>query len=184
MAAKGRGRGAAGSGGRCRELLAAKGRTRAAAVLREREAQATVEMAVVTPVLVVLALIVYNLMVFSSAVARFDRVVPDIVIAQGVSPGTDDDGEAVIDASDAILGELEDAMEGYGLTIEVTRSEGDGSNGTSFELVGALVTYTCTMSYTPWPSSFTIAGIDLGAPLTLTHERAVTIDPWRSGVVA
>ena len=42
--------------------------------LREERAQATVEMAVVTPVLLVLALIVYNVMTFASAVARFDRV--------------------------------------------------------------------------------------------------------------
>lgn len=38
--------------------------------LREERAQATVEMAVVTPVLLVLALIVYNVMIFASAVAR------------------------------------------------------------------------------------------------------------------
>ena len=41
------------------------------ATLREERAQATVEMAVVTPVLLVLALIVYNVMVFASAVARW-----------------------------------------------------------------------------------------------------------------
>ncbi len=54
--------------------------------LREERAQATVEMAVVTPVLLVLALIVYNVMIFASAVARFDRVVPDIVLAHAVAP--------------------------------------------------------------------------------------------------
>ena len=48
------------------------------AVLYEERAQATVEMAVVAPVLLALALIVYNVMVFAGAVARFDRVVPDI----------------------------------------------------------------------------------------------------------
>ena len=41
--------------------------------LREERAQATVEMAMVTPVLLVLALIVYNIMIFAGAVARFDR---------------------------------------------------------------------------------------------------------------
>lgn len=50
--------------------------------LREERAQATVEMAVVTPVLLVLALIVYNVMVFASAVARFDRPVPHRVGAR------------------------------------------------------------------------------------------------------
>lgn len=53
--------------------------------LREERAQATVEMAVVTPVLLVLALIVYNVMIFASAVARFDRVAPDIVLAHAVA---------------------------------------------------------------------------------------------------
>ena len=55
--------------------------------LREERAQATVEMAVVTPVLLVLALIVYNVMIFASAVARFDRVVPDIVLAHAGGGG-------------------------------------------------------------------------------------------------
>ena len=154
------------------------------ALSAERSAQATVEMAVVTPVLIVLALIAYNLMVYVSAVARFDRVVPDIVIAQGVSPGTDEDGQQVTDASDEIAEQLERAMDGYDVTIEVESEAGDGSDSGSFTLVGALRTYTCTMSYTPWPSSLTIAGVDLGAPLLLSHERAITIDPWRSGVVA
>ena len=55
-------------------------------ILREKRAQATVEMAVVAPVMIILALIVYNLMQFACAVARFDRVAPDIVLAQGGLP--------------------------------------------------------------------------------------------------
>lgn len=43
---------------------------------REERAQATVEMAVVAPVLLVLALIVYNIMLFVAATARFDRIAP------------------------------------------------------------------------------------------------------------
>ena len=53
--------------------------------LLEEAAQATVEMVVVVPALLVLALIVFNLMRFAAATARFDRVAPDIVIAHGVS---------------------------------------------------------------------------------------------------
>lgn len=151
--------------------------------LGERRAQATVEMAIVAPVLIVLALISYNLMVFLSAVARFDRVAPDIVIAQGVSPGADDDGNVVTDASELIEDALEDAMASYGVDIEVELEDDGDGDGSAFELVGSLKTYTCTMSYEPWPTSFTIAGIDLGSPVSLSHERAVTIDPWRSGVV-
>ena len=59
-------------------------------VVCEEGAQATVELAVVAPVLVVLALISYNMMVFVSATARFDRVAPDIVLAHGSSPPASD----------------------------------------------------------------------------------------------
>lgn len=67
--------------------------SRAESLHRETRAQATVEMAVVAPVLIVLALIVYNIMMFLSATARFDRVAPDIVLAHAASPAGADDRE-------------------------------------------------------------------------------------------
>ena len=139
--------------------------------LREEHAQATVEMAVVTPVLLVLALIVYNVMIFASAVARFDRVVPDIVLAHA-------------DASATVQTQILNAMEGYDLQIEVSSEQGaEASDGGLLSLSGTFRTYTCTMHYEPWPTSLSIAGVPLGAPTTLSHERAVTVDPWRPGVV-
>lgn len=155
---------------------------RLAALLREERAQAVVEMAVVMPVLIVLALIVYNVMLFVAASARFDRVAPDIVIAQAVSPAGDDVG-----APDAVAGRvaaaLEEAMGSYPVDIEVEAEGGADAAGTTFSLVGALATYRCVMRLHPWPSGLSIAGVDLGAPVTLDHERAVTVDAWRSGVV-
>lgn len=91
--------------------------------LREERAQATVEMAVVTPVLLVLALIVYNVMIFASAVARFDRVVPDIVLAHAVAPGGEGD-ENSADASVTVQTQILNAMEGYDLQIEVSSEQG------------------------------------------------------------
>lgn len=81
----------------------------ARACLHEECAQATVEMAVVTPVLLVLALIVYNIMVYAGAVARFDRVVPDIVLAHAAAPGGEGDDSAV-DASARVQAEVQFAM--------------------------------------------------------------------------
>ena len=151
--------------------------------LREERAQATVEMAVVTPVLLVLALIVYNVMIFAGAVARFDRVVPDIVLAQAVAPGGEGD-ESSIDASATVQAQIQDAMEGYGLQVEVSSEQGTASSeGGLLSLSGTFRTYTCTMHYEPWPTSLSIAGVSMGAPTTLSHERAVTVDPWRPGVV-
>ena len=94
-------------------MLARKG------VVCEEGAQATVELAVVAPVLVVLALISYNMMVFVSATARFDRVAPDIVLAHGSSPpaSESDAGAGTWGVADAVAGELERAMEGYEVEI-------------------------------------------------------------------
>lgn len=151
--------------------------------LREECAQATVEMAVVTPVLLVLALIAYNVMIFAGAVARFDRVVPDIVLAHAAAPGGEGD-ESSIDASATVQAQIQDAMEGYDLQVEVSSEQGTASSdGGLLSLSGTFRTYTCTMHYEPWPSSLSIAGVSLGAPAMLTHERAVTVDPWRPGVV-
>ena len=147
--------------------------------LREERAQATVEIAVVTPVLLVLALIVYNVMIYASAVARFDRVVPDIVLA----PSGEGD-ESSVDASATVRTQILNAMEGYTLQIEVSSEQGaEASDGGLLSLSGTFRTYTCTMHYEPWPTSLSIAGVPLGAPTTLSHERAVTVDPWRPGVV-
>lgn len=139
-------------------------------------------MAVVTPVLLVLALIVYNIMVYAGAVARFDRVVPDIVLAHAVAPGGEGDDSAV-DASARVQAEVQSAMEGYDLQIEVSSEQGTTTDGGLLSLSGTFRTYTCTMSYKPWPGVLSIAGVSLGAPAALTHERAVTVDPWRPGVV-
>ena len=155
----------------------------ARAIMREERAQATVEMTVVTPVLLVLALIVYNVMVFASAVARFDRVVPDIVLAHAVAPEGEGD-ESSIDASATVQTQILNVMEGYDLQIEVSSEQGAAtSDGGLLSLSGTFRTYTCTMHYEPWPSSLSIAGLSLGAPAQLSHERVVTIDPWRPGVV-
>ena len=79
-----------------------------------------------------------------------------------------------------IEGETADSVRIVGsLGAKMPSEDGSGVDGT----LGTFRTYTCTMHYEPWPSSLSIAGVSLGAPAVLTHERAVTVDPWRPGVV-
>lgn len=149
----------------------------------EERAQATVEMAVVVPVLLVLALIVHNIMLFVAATARFDRIAPDIVAAHAVSPSGESDG-STDDSVGVIESQIEGAMAGFDVEIEVTCTEGGASSGDDLlTLIGGLRTYRCSMRMRPWPSSLSIAGVDLGAPVALAHHRDVTVDPWRPGVV-
>ncbi|OUN86978.1 MULTISPECIES: TadE/TadG family type IV pilus assembly protein [Enorma] len=149
--------------------------------LLEERAQATVEMAVVVPVLIVLALITYNVMVFLAASARFDRVAPDIVLAHAVAPSGF--GDAASAVSDDVAGALADAMGSYDVDIEVTCLEDGDGGGSVFSLVGGQRTYRCVMRFEPWPSRLSIAGVDMGAPVALEHVREVVVDPWRPGVV-
>lgn len=150
-----------------------------ACIARETRAQAVVEMAVVAPVLIVVAVVVYNLMTFAAAVSRFDRVAPDIVLAQAVSPAVS------ADALQEVESELERAMEGYEVEVEVEEREGaEGDAGDALiSLAAGRTTYVCALRYAPVPSTLGIAGVQVQVPAFLVHEREVTVDPWRSGVV-
>lgn len=148
-------------------------------ILREKRAQATVEMAVVAPVMIILALIVYNLMQFACAVARFDRVAPDVVLAQGVSP----QGDATLGKTATVESALQEAMGPYTVRVAVTNEADEASGMELLSLVAAPRRYHCEMTFEPWPQNIAIAGVALGSPLQLKHERTVVIDPWRSGVV-
>lgn len=148
-------------------------------VVWERRAQVTVEMAVVAPVLIVLALIVYNLMQFACAVARFDRVAPDVVIAQAVSPA----GVSGLETTSQVQETLQQAMGSYEVLVTVENEADEAAGAELLTFAVAPQTYRCIMTYTPWPTGFSIAGVELGAPALLRHERTVVIDPWRPGVV-
>ena len=148
-------------------------------MLREGCAQATVEMAVVAPVMIILALIVYNLMQFACAVARFDRVAPDVVLAQGVSP----QGDATLGKTAAVEFALQEAMDPYPVRVTVTNEADDVAGTELLSLVAAPQRCHCEMTFEPWPQNIMIAGVALGSPLQLSHERIVVIDPWRPGVV-
>ena len=153
---------------------------RAGQALQGERAQATVEFAIVAPVLIVLALIVYNLMLFASACARFDRVAPDIVVAHAVSPAGEDAGSS---SAETGRRELEAAMDGYDVEVSGEVDAGGEDGGSMLALVGSLRTYTCAIEMAPRPGGLSIVGVDLGAPALLVHERSVTVDPWRPGVV-
>lgn len=141
-------------------------------------------MAIVAPVLIVLGLIVYNLMLFSSAVACFDRAAPDLVLAHGVSPAGEGGQLGASAACEQVQAALQEALAGYNVDIEVS-AQGGGSTDTAAQLsfVGQPRSFACTMRFHPWPSGLSIAGVNFGAPAFLQHTRTVTVDPWRPGVV-
>lgn len=145
-----------------------------------------VELAVVTPVMLVVAIVVLNLLFFMEACARFDRLVPDVVMALAVSP-SGEQAEAG-DQARLVSEELERAMGGLrGVEVRVEEKRGwevvveEGVVG--FTFAPHLTRYVCTMSYTPWPAAFTVAGVDAGVPARLEHVRSFAVDRYRSAAL-
>lgn len=157
----------------------------AAALVRDKEGQMVVELAVVTPVMLAVAIVVLNLLFFLEACARFDRVVPDVVMAVAVSPAGED-AEAG-NRAHAVSVALAEAMgDARGVEVRVEEQsawEAAGEGGVGFAIAPHLTRYVCTLSYAPWPSSFTVAGVNAGIPGRLEHMRTFMVDRYRPGVL-
>lgn len=144
--------------------------------------QMTVELAVLVPPAIVVALIAYNLMGFIDACAAFDRLSLDAVVAHGVAPsGTQAQDTAAAEVEATIASAL-----GRGEACEVdvrTEDVDSGEARSSFVVSPLLRRFVCRLTYRPWPRSLRMPGITLEAPLSLTHERALVVDRYRPGVV-
>ena len=150
---------------------------------RGTSGQMAVEMAVLVPAGIVVALIVLNLCRFVEACATFDRVAMDAVVSQGVSPPGE---QSALSSAGAVRSCIEQAMASSSCEVSVTVSGADvprGGGGLRFPVSPLLATYTCTLRYRPWPGSFVMAGIAFRPPVVLTHERRLVVDRFRPGVV-
>lgn len=149
----------------------------------DESGQMAVELAALIPVIVVAALTIYNLMGFIEMCAAFDHIALDAVVSQGVSPAGELSQGA---ATEAVRSCIEDALASSRCVVHVTASSRGFSGSTgkvSFPISPLLTTYTCQLEYRTWPGSFVIAGVVYDSPLTLKHERSLTVDRFRPGVV-
>lgn len=155
---------------------------KAFALLGDARGQMTVELAVLIPPAIVVALISYNLMCFIDACAAFDRLSLDAVVAHGVAPsGAQTQDTAASEVQAAIASAL--GREG---TCEVSVSVEDVDSGDAagaFVISPLLRRFVCRLTYRPWPRYVRMPGITLEAPLSLTHERSLVVDRYRPGVV-
>lgn len=142
--------------------------------------QMTVELAVTIPVVIVVALTIYNLGRFIQLCAAFDEVSLDAIVTQGVSPPGE---QTVLSATGAIREQVTSALPGDDFEVTVSASAPAEGGGATFSLAPLLTRYTCTLEYRPWPRSLAIAGTRLEAPLKLRHERTLVVDRFKSGVV-
>ena len=150
---------------------------------RVSRGQMVVEFAALMPVVIVVALVVFNLCRFVEACAAFDRIAPDSVISQGVSPPGE---QSALASAGQVESHIKSAldMQSCEVSVAVSGAEPVGiGEGLTFPVSPLLATYTCTLKYHPWPGSFVIAGVAFSPPVTLTHVRSLTVDRFRPGVV-
>lgn len=149
---------------------------------RDESGQMAVELAVVMPVAIVVALTVYNLGRYVQLCAAFDQVSLDAIVSQGVSPpGQQSEYSAVA----SIRSVVAEALEGDDFRVLVSTGEGSSGDGagSTFSMAPLHTRYVCTLEYRPWPRSLVIGGVRYESPVRLRHQRSLVVDRFKSGVV-
>lgn len=151
-----------------------------AALARETSGQMAVELTVVVPVAIVVALIGVNLMRFVSLCALFDRASLDAVVSQGIAPAGE---QAEVTSVEAVESSIERTMGDRSVSVTVSVEPLGGTSGETLVIAPNLTRYVCAFEMRPWPSSVVLAGVSMQAPALLRHERALVVDRYRPGVV-
>jgi hypothetical protein len=151
--------------------------------MTEAKGQMAMELLVVMPVVLVLAVIAIDMMVYLGDCARFDRVSSQHVLVHAASPSAVEyDASTMVSLMEA---DIIHSMDSVG-RCEVAVSAGGGVFSTGSE-AGSLLSFVpqpqifiCTLSCVPWPFQNTLFGF---TPPSFTHTRKYVVDPYRSGVV-
>lgn len=148
----------------------------------EERGQMSVELAVLMPVIVVVALVVYNLARFVALCATFDRAALNAVTSFGVSPAGTQTSVAAINQVEWEIAKSLGVSDAFTVRVSATKIRADGSSS-GMSLAPRLYEFTCKLFFKPWPSAFVIAGAPFNAPLVLLHERTLVVDRFSPGVV-
>ncbi len=139
--------------------------------LSDRSGQVTVELAVVLPAVIIVAVIVVNAMTFFAACAEFDRVGRNAVRLCAASSSHDVD---LAQAAAGVESAVEDSMFLDGDEVEVSAYQGD-SGFVRFELV---------LRFRPGLFGMGLRDEVLGVQLpALTHTVELTVDRYKPGML-
>ena len=137
--------------------------------IKDRNAQMTLELAIVFPILIIIAVVLVNALSFAGECARFDRVSRNAIRTQTTSPAASSNSNSL---------------------VSVLQSELDGAFDMSNEDVVAtftnesagLTTYECTLVWRPTLFGMGLKKKVFGVRLfELEHKIELTTDPHRSG---
>ena len=138
---------------------------------RNERGQMTVELAVLFPVVLVLAFVVLNAALFISECAVFDRVARDAVRVYATAPAY---GEGVSQCCTNVEGAIRQVLESGHAAVEVS-CEGASAD---------LMRYTATLVYTPTLFGMGLRSDFLGVHVpALRHSVSYTVDTYKPGVL-
>lgn len=150
--------------------------------LRSQGGQATVELAVLMPVIIVVSLLSYNLARYVTLCASFDRMALDAVITQGVAPEGTQTKFVAVDQVRTCIEESLNASRTCSVEVS-TESVREPSASRKLFVSPLLTRFRCALVFRPWPASVSIAGVTYDMPCELRHECTVVVDRYRPGVV-
>lgn len=141
-------------------------------MIHDQRGQMTVELALVIPVVIVIAVIVTNAMQFFSLCAAFDRASHDQVRIQAASPAYGSDAETARAAVESSLtSTFRDEQ-----NVEVSVARGPAA----FD----MDRFDATMTYHPTLFGLGMRSEVLGVPLpSLVHTSSIVIDSYKPGVL-
>ena len=144
----------------------------------DESGQMTLEMAVMVPVVLVVAVVVGNVAWYLNLCSRFDRVAMDMAIAHGVSPTGEQDATS---GAIAIKEAIEEAM-GGSVEVDVRMEHVGIWNGfDALSLSPTRMRIVCTMGFKPWPQRLSIGFVETEMPTVAHHSRSVVVDVGQMG---
>lgn len=139
--------------------------------MRDESGQATVELAAVLPVAIIVAVVVVNALTFLGYCASFDRIAHQTVCALGSSPDSGQSPEAV---AALVTAALDEQMGADNVRVSVAVRE---------RFLG-LTTFTARLEYRPTLFGLGLRSEVFGVSLPpLVHESAFSVMMYRPGVL-
>lgn len=136
-----------------------------------KRGQMTVEMVIALPVMLVVAIIAVNALLFFSECAAFDRLAKDAVRIHATAPGY---GEETSRCLANIQADLEESFDKEYLHVSVSAQGRELGH----------VRFIAALDFTPTLFGRSFSGSVFGVSMpALHHETSLTISPYRPGVI-
>ena len=135
---------------------------------RYEAGQMVVELCVTMPVVLMVAVVVVDALVFTAAASKFEHLSSQAVIAVAAAPaGTQfDSAQLSSEVRDLLVQEMDDSH----IQIDVSALD-DGS----------ISEFTCKMSMAPWPLGKSSQVMGMTVPVLLEHELKFAVRPYVIG---